>query len=369
MKTAIIHDWLTNMGGAERIIRLFHTNFPDAPIYTIVFNQDNMPDDFKNMNIKTSFIQKLPLGINRYRDYLPLMPKAVESWDLSEYDLVLSSSTSCAKGVKTCEHTTHICYCNTPMRYAWDMYDEYIQDKNLISRKIISLIMKYIRKWDYNNSQRVDYFIANSQNVQERIKRIYNRDSEVIHPPVDSDYFNIDFQIEKKDYYLIVSRLVPYKKVDIAINACNKLGRELIIIGDGPEQSKYSKLAKDNIKLLGRLSDEKIKQYYQGAKAFLFCGEEDFGITPLEAQACGTPVIAYAKGGALETVLENKTGLFFKEQTVESLSNAITDFEERSNQFNKEKIRQHAETFNKERFINEINYFIKNIDENNKGIN
>ncbi|RKD32282.1 glycosyltransferase family 4 protein [Thermohalobacter berrensis] len=356
MKVAIVHDWLTNMGGAERIILILHELFPKAPIYTLVYNSKNMPDDFRNMDIRTSFLQKIPFSKKKYQNLLPLMPIAVEQFDLSEYDLVISSSTCCAKGVLTRANTLHISYCNTPMRYGWDFYHEYIKDKNIISKSLIAGLMNHIRMWDKVSSDRVDYFIANSNNVKKRIQKHYRRDAQVIYPPVNTDFYTPSNKDE--EYYLIVSRLVSYKRIDLAIEVFNDLGLPLVIIGDGPELARYKKIAKNNITFLGRLSDEEVREYYRRCKAFIFPGEEDFGITPVEAQACGRPVIAYGKGGALETVVNEKTGLFFHNQSVDSLKKVVTDFQKGNYNFDKKTIRNHALRFSINRFKKDIMEFI-----------
>lgn len=356
MKVAIVHDWLTNMGGAERIIMLFHEMFPEAPIYTLFYNEANMPKEFKNMDIRTSYLQKLPFAKKKYQSLLSFMPKAVEQFDLSEYDLVLSSSTCCAKGVLTKSDTLHICYCNTPMRYAWDFYHEYINDKNVLVKWLIASEMKKIRIWDRISSDRVDYFIANSENVRKRIIKHYRRNSEVIFPPANTHYYTPIDSCE--DYYLIVSRLVPYKKVDLAIEVFNELGLPLIIIGGGKNLDKYRAFAKPNVKLLGRLPDDQVREYYRKCKAFVFPGEEDYGITPVEAQSCGRPVIAYGKGGALETVVNNLTGIFFYEQTSEALKDAINRFESQSDKFDKSFIRNHALKYSEQVFKEKIKGFI-----------
>lgn len=354
MKVAIVHDWLTIYGGAESIIRILHDLFPEAPIYTSVYDRENMPDDFKEMDIRTSFLQKMPFAKKKYTSYLQLMPKAFESFDLSEYDLIISSSTCCAKGVKTRKDAFHICYCNTPMRYAWDFYDEYVSGKSFLARKYIGMVMPGIRKWDYKSSDRVDSFIANSKNVAERIKRHYDRESHVIYPPVRTEMFVPSG--EDKDFYLAVSRLVPYKKIDLLAETFTKLEKPLYIIGGGSEFEKIKALSGDSVKLLGRLSDEEVLSYMQSCKAFLFPGEEDFGITPVEAQACGKPVIAYGKGGATETVVDGVTGVHFAEQTVSSLTKAIERFENTT--FDIEKITDNAAKFSETRFRKELYDYI-----------
>lgn len=354
MKVAIVHDWLTIYGGAESIIRILHELFPDAPIYTSVYDADNMPDDFREMDIRTSFLQHMPFAKKKYTSYLQLMPKAFESFDLSAFDLVISSSTCCAKGVKTRKDALHICYCNTPMRYAWDFYDDYVADKNFLARAYIGMVMPGIRKWDFKSSDRVNSFIANSNNVAERIKRHYHRESHVIYPPVRTEIFVPSGTDE--GFYLAVSRLVPYKRIDLLAETFTKLNKPLYIIGGGSEFEKIKALSGDCVKLLGRLSDEEVLSYMQRCKAFLFPGEEDFGITPVEAQACGKPVIAFGKGGATETVIDGVTGVHFKEQTVESLSEAVVRFE--NTEFDIDKITANAARFSETRFKKELYDYI-----------
>lgn len=368
MKTAIVTDWLTQMGGAERVVLAIKELFPDAPIYTTVYNPDTVDPVFRSMDIRPSFIQKLPGAKKSYQKYLPLMPTAVEQFDLSEFDLVISSSSSVAKGVITRPGTLHICYCHTPMRYAWDFYHEYLHgpDVGKLKRKLIPWLMNYIRMWDRLSADRVDYFIANSQNVAQRIKKHYRRDSEVIHPPVDVSFFTPSD--ESEDFFLVVSRLVPYKRIDLAVQACNELRLPLRVIGAGPELERLKAMAGPTVKIMGRVSDDEIRWHYARCRAFLFPGEEDFGITPLEAQASGRPVIAFGRGGALETVIDGQTGLFFREQNAGSLVEAIKRLD--GMEFNKQVIRQHAENFDTVKFKEKIKSFIdekyKNIDEKYK---
>jgi glycosyltransferase involved in cell wall biosynthesis len=354
MKVAIVHDWLTNIGGAERVILAFHELFPKAPIYTSVFNPDKLPDEFKKLDIRPSFIQKFPKAKTKYNIYLPFMPTAFEQFDLTSYDIVLSSSSSCAKGIITRPGTLHICYCHTPMRYAWDFYNEYKESAPKWQKRFIPFLMNYIRMWDRLSADRVDYFIANSNEVAKRIKKHYRRDSVVINPPVNVNFYTpVD---ENEDYFLIVSRLVGYKRIDIAVEAFNDLRLPLIIIGDGPEKEKLQKMAKNNIKFLGRLPDEKVKEYYAKCRAFIFPGEEDFGITPVEAQASGRPVIAYGKGGVLDSIIDGVTGIFFKKQNKEGLKEAIIKFNEIK--FDKNVIRKHAEQFDVNVFKQKIYDFV-----------
>lgn len=354
MKIALVHDWLPFMGGAERVVTNFLEIFKDAPLYTSVYNRDKLEGILKECNIKGSFLQNIKSAVRDHRKFFPLMPIAFEMFDLNEYDVVLSSSSSCAKGVITNPDTCHICYCHSPMRYGWEFYYEYVSNMGKFKKNIIKYIMNYMRMWDRISSDRVDYFIANSKNVAKRIWKHYRRESVVIHPPVRSKFFNIG---RKEDYFLIVSRLQEYKKVDLAVEVFNELKLPLVIIGDGPMREEIEKkVVSKNIKILGRQSDEVIKDYYSRARGFLFPGEEDFGITSLEAQSSGTPVIAFGKGGALETVVENKTGVFFKEQTISSMKEAIERFNKID--FDEVEIRNHAKTFDEEVFKVKIEKFI-----------
>ena len=366
-KIAIAHDWLTNMGGAEKVVINFKQIYEEAPIYTISYNEKNLDKELRNIDVRTSFIQKLPKGNKKHQMYLPFMPTAWEQFDFNDYDVVLSSSSSCAKGIITSPDTVHICYCHSPMRYAWEFYNEYMERENLgkLKKLLIKYIMNYIRIWDRVSADRVDYYIANSKNVAKRIYKHYGIEADVIHPPVKGSYFNIS-DIDE-DYFLIVSRLVPYKRVDLAVEVFNELGLPLVVIGGGSQLEYLKSIAKPNVKIMGRQSDEVIKEHYAKCRAFIFPGEEDFGITPLEAQASGRPVIAYGKGGALETVVKDKTGIFFDEQTKESLKSAILKFEDMT--WDKNEIREHALTFDEEIFKKKIRkYVAQKIIEHNKKI-
>jgi len=365
MKIALVHDWLPFMGGAERVLTNFLELYQDAPIYTTICNRSRLDSPLKEANIITTSLQKKGKEIENHRRLFPFMPTAIESFDLNEFDIVLSDSSSIAKGVITSPDTMHICYCHSPMRYAWEFSHEYagkMVGKGGLKAKLLSYFLTGMRLWDNASSDRVDYFIANSQNVSKRIWKHYRRESVVIHPPVRCNLFNIS-DIDE-DYFLIVSRLQEYKRIDIAIEAFNELGLPLVIIGDGPDRKKLEVMAKNNIKFLGRESDEVIKEYYAKCRAFIFPGEEDFGITPLEAMASGRPVIAYRKGGALETIIEDKTGVFFDNQTYEDLVDTIRRFENMT--FNKKEIRSHAETFDEYIFKEKIKIFI---DEKSKEYN
>lgn len=356
-KIAIAHDWLTNMGGAEKVVINFKQIYEEAPIYTISYNDKNLDKELRNIDVRTSFIQKLPKGNKKHQMYLPFMPTAWEQFDFNDYDVVLSSSSSCAKGIITSPDTVHICYCHSPMRYAWEFYNEYMERENLgkLKKLLIKYIMNYIRIWDRASADRVDYYIANSKNVAKRIYKHYGIEADVIHPPVKGSYFNIS-DIDE-DYFLIVSRLVPYKRVDLAVEVFNELGLPLVVIGGGSQLEYLKSIAKPNVKIMGRQPDEVIKEHYAKCRAFIFPGEEDFGITPLEAQASGRPVIAYGKGGALETVRDGETGIFFEQQTVASLKNAILKFE--MMEWNKENIREHALKFDEEIFKAKIKAYIE----------
>ncbi|MZK52797.1 glycosyltransferase [Clostridium beijerinckii] len=359
MKVAIVHEWLTIYGGSERVTEVFHEIFPKAPIYCLVYDNKTMPDRFRNYDIRTTFVQKLPFSKKRYKDYLPLMPMAFEELDLTEYDLIISSSTACAKGVITRSDAVHICYCHTPTRYLWEFYYEYTKNMSKLKKIIISMFIHKLRIWDRLAADRVDYFIANSNYIAGRISKYYRRKSKVIFPPVNTHLYNINDKNE--EYYLIVSRLVTYKKVDLAVEAFNKLGLPLIIIGDGPERREIEKIASSNIKFLGRLTDEEIREYYSKCKAFIFPGEEDFGLTPVECQASGGPVIAYKKGGALDTVLDEKTGILFREQSVESLIEAVEKFEKYGVEYDRQQIKEYSEKFSVDRFKKEFEDYVNQI--------
>ncbi|WP_166241158.1 glycosyltransferase [Paenibacillus turpanensis] len=357
MKVAIVHDYLNQYGGAERVLELFMDLFPDAPIYTLLTDLSKVSPRFREADIRTSFIHNIPLAKKHYKKMIGLFPLAVEQFDLRKYDLILSSSSAFAKGVITNTHQTHICYCYTPMRYVWDLYHQYMKEDitNPIFRAVLPFVLHRIRMWDQLTAQRVDYFIADAHNVAKRIKKYYGRESEVIHPPVNIRRFKV--VAETEPYYLIVSRLIPYKRVDIVIEAFNALKKPLIIIGDGYDRPRLQALAGPTVQLLGELPDEQVNEYFAKCQAFIMPGEEDFGITPLEAQACGRPVIAFRKGGSLETIVEGETGLFFDEQSADHVKKAILDFETKT--FDRQQIRNHAELFSEERFKSQMMDFIR----------
>ena len=356
-KTALVHYWLTGMRGGEKVVQSLCNIFPDIDIFTLVYNKEKISDEINSHKITTSFIQKFPRAKTKYQNYLPFMPVAVEQFDLSDYDMVISSESGIAKGVITKPETCHICYCHSPMRYLWNMYFDYMNNEKpgMLKRNFIRWYFNYLRVWDLASSARVDYFVCNSDNVKKRIKKYYRRDAEVIYPPVDVERYRP--MEADKDYYLIVSQLVSYKRVDLAIKAFNELGKELIIIGKGPELNKLKKDASSNIKFLGWVEDSDLAKYYAEAKAFIFPGEEDFGITPVEAQACGTPVIGFGKGGLLETVVADQTGIFFEEQEPDSLIAAVDRFESIKHDFKKDIIRKNSLKFSIKKFEDKFQEF------------
>lgn len=353
MKIAIVCDWLVTYAGAEKVLEQMLNVFPEADLFAVVdFLPEGQRDFIKNKKVTTTFIQNLPRARKKYRNYLPFMPIAIEQLDLSGYDVVISSSHCVAKGVLTGPDQIHISYVHSPVRYAWDLQHQYLREAGLthgLKSKIARLIMHYMRIWDTRTSNGVDYFIANSHFIARRIWKCYRREAEVIYPPVDVDKFT--FCDKKEDFYLTASRMVPYKKMDLIVEAFSKMpDKQLIVIGQGPDFNKIKKLAGPNVKLMGYQPDSVLQDYMQRAKAFIFAAEEDFGITPVEAQACGTPVIAYGKGGSLETVrgygeMEKPTGIFFSNQKVQDLVDAVSSFEKISPDITAKDCRENAERF------------------------
>lgn len=356
MKTALVYDWLVTMGGGEKTLSAIQESYP-APIYTLVHNSKKLQGtSFEGREIHTSFLQKLPFAKQHYRAYLPLFPLAIEQFDLSAYDLVISTSHAVSKGVLSHAGQLHLCYCLTPMRYAWDLTHRYLEGVGAFKSAVARASLHYLRNWDVASLSRVDHFAAISHCVAQRIKKVYGKESTVIYPPVDTE--TIPFCSAKGDYYLTVSRMVPYKRIDLIVEAFSRLPHhKLVVIGEGPEFKKVKSLAKKNVEILGWQSDQTIHQLMSQAKGFIFAAEEDFGIVVVEAQAAGTPVIAFGKGAALETVLPDTSGVFFKEQTVGSLIEAIHNFEKRT--FDPYKIRACAEQFNRQRFTNEFKQFVE----------
>jgi glycosyltransferase involved in cell wall biosynthesis len=355
MKVALVHDWLNQYGGAERVLEVLHELYPDAPVYTSIFEPKAMPALYRHWDIRTSLMQNLPLVKRRHQPFMGLFPFAFEQFDLSEFDLVISNSSAFCHGVLTTAHTRHICYCLTPTRFIWNFH-EYARDENIgiLARRLLPLLLTQVRMWDRVAADRVDHFIAISAAVEKRIAKFYRRESEIIHPPVDCTSFEL--VAEPDDFFLIVSRLVPYKRVDLAVRAFNELGLPLVIAGDGRDRARLQRMAGPNVRFLGRVSESRLRELYSRCRAFVFPGEEDFGLTPLEAQASGRPVIAYAAGGALDTVVDGYTGLFFQERTPASLITALKRFEVED--FDPLAVRAHAMAFDtpvfRQRFVSYV---------------
>lgn len=367
MRIALVQDWLTEMGGAEKVFHELFKLYPNADIYTLIYKNDILKKlEIPVSQVTSSFIQKLPFSETKYRNYLPLFPLAIESFDLSRYDLIISSSYAVAKGVLTHSNQLHICYCHSPVRYAWDLHHQYLKESGL-NKGLKGLIVKYflhkLRIWDISSVNRVDSFIGNSKYIAKRIKKLYDRDARVIYPPVSvSDFECVS---DKEDFYLTCSRMVPYKKVDLIVESFRSLpDKRLVVIGTGPDMDKVRRVAGPNVDLMGYQSFEVLKDHMQRAKAFIYAAEEDFGIVPVEAQACGTPVIAFGKGGVTETVksLTNSdsgpTGILFNSQDVDSLCEAIKYFEKVQNIFNAQKIRKNAELFCRKNFIKNFQLYL-----------
>lgn len=323
LRVALVHDWLTGMRGGEKVLEVLCEIFPKAPLYTLLHLPGSVSSVIEDRPIHTSFVQRLPGSETQYRRYLPIFPWAIESLDLSEYDLVVSTSHCVAKGAIVRPGALHISYCFTPMRYVWDQFDDYFgKDRaGIVTRAAMSVAAPWLRAWDRRTADRVHLFISDCRNIQERIRRIFGRESDIVFPPVDVGRFTLG--AEERSFYLVVSALVPYKRVDLAVEAFNRSGRRLVVVGKGPELDRLRSIARPNVEFLGWRSDDELAVLYRQATALIFPGEEDFGIVPLEAMASGTPVVALGKGGALETVVDGETGVFFSERTLESLEAAI----------------------------------------------
>lgn len=375
MKVAIVQEWLVTVGGSDKVVKAILDVFPDADVYTLVAKKDVCDElGIPWEKVHTSFIQKMPLGTKKHRAYLPLFPFAIEQFDLRGYDVVISSSHCVAKGILTKADQLHICYCHSPIRYCWDMYNEYLEESHLdkgFKSWLVRLMLHPIRQFDAIAGSRVDYYISNSDYVGQRIRKTYRRKATTIHPNIDIS--NFELCNDKKEYYLASSRLVAYKKIDTIIEAFNQMpDKKLVVIGGGPNLEAYRKLAKDNVTVMGYQPFDVLKDKMQHAKAFVFAADEDFGMIPIEAQSCGTPVIAYGHGGSLETVNGGKTGLFFNEQTPEAIVEAVNRFEAMGSQpFAPADCRQWAEGFSEERFKREIKEFVEEKYEEfkNNGIN
>ena len=363
-RVAIVHDFLMQMGGAEKVVEVLHEMYPDAPIYTSAFDRDAMPAHYRDWDVHTTFLQRLPLKRRTHRAALLLYPAAFESFDLSNFDLVISSSSWFAKGVITQPHTTHICYTHTPMRLAW-MPNSYMKEEriSMMMRTLMAPGLNYLRSWDVQASMRVDHYVANSRIVADRIQKFYRRESAVIAPPVETNRFYVSPEID--DYYIMVTRLAPYKRLDLAVRALTQLDRPLKIVGTGRYMDQLKKIAGPKIEFLGRVSDTELPTLLARAKAYIMPGMEDFGIAPVEANAAGRPVIALGVGGALDSQIDGVTGVLFREPTVESLIAAI----ERAGQiqFNPAKIRAHAQGFDRETFKARMGDFVARVSASSGG--
>jgi glycosyltransferase involved in cell wall biosynthesis len=357
-KIALVHDYFVQMGGAERVAEAMHDSFPGAPMYTTVALPKSLPQRLRTADIRTSLLHNLPSIERRVRHCFMLYPFAVENFDLSEYDLIFSSSSGYAKGVRRRRNAIHVCYCHTPMRWVW-RYDDYVAREGFggVVRSALPILLWGLRKWDLRASQQPNYYIANSRLVADRIRKVYGREAFVIPPPIDVNRFQMSLEID--DYYLVLSRLMPYKRIDLAIEACKRANRRLVIIGDGPDRARLEKLGDDRIEFLGRQADSIVNHYLSRCRALLFPGEEDFGMAPLEANAAGRPVIAFRGGGAVETIEENQTGVFFDAPNSLALAEAIEKFE--SLRWNQQELRRHAEKFDRNVFAFRVLQFLGSV--------
>lgn len=354
MKVAIVHYWLVGMRGGEKVLECLCELYPDADIFTLVADRDKLSPILLKHRITTSFLQKIG-GRRFYQKMLPLMPQALESFDLSGYDLILSSEAGPAKGIIPPPDSVHICYCHSPMRYIWDLYPQYYHKSGWLARLAMRLTSSWLRAWDVTTSARVDHFIANSAFVAKRIEKFYRREATVIHPPVDVSRFELSDAPE--DYYLCAGQITPYKRIDIAIEACTRLNKRLVVIGSGATKD-MKRQAGPTITFLDKIDDQAMARHFRNCRALLFPGVEDFGIVPLEVMASGRPVLAYRRGGAVETVVDGETGLFFEEQTAESLMDALTRFEAQIDGFDPAAMRRHAQGWNREIFKERLQAFI-----------
>jgi glycosyltransferase involved in cell wall biosynthesis len=358
-RVALVHDWLTGQRGGEKVLEVLAEIFPEAPIYTLFHIKGSQHPDIEKRVIRTSFLQRMPFLEKKYRSYLPLFPLAIEMFDLQEYDLVVSTSHCVAKGAIPAPDALHVCYIHSPMRYAWNLYFSYFSPDRLspLTRWLIPPAIHRLRTWDTASAARVDRFVANSANVARRVGKYYRRAADVVPPPVDTEFYRPDNAVPRGDYHLVVSALVPYKRIDLAVEAFNRTGAPLKIVGAGPEFRALRKRARANVEFLGAVGAGVLRRLYQGAAAFLLPGEEDFGIATLEAQACGTPVIAYGRGGSLETVVPGETGILFDRPTVEGLLGALDNF--RTFACNRGAVRSNAMRFSRERFKEGISSYLR----------
>lgn len=358
MKVAIVHDYLNQMGGAERVVSVLHEIFPKAPIFTTIIDREILPPDLARADIRPSWMQILPGLKKHFKKYLPLYPYAIESLDLRPYDLIISSSSAFAKGAIKSDKALHICYCYTPMRFVWD-FNNYIKNEelNYFYKYLLKPVIIHLKNWDLKTRNRPDFYIAISSIVKERIKRIFGKEAEIIFPPIDIEKFHLKEKVD--NFYLIVSRLNSYKRIDLAVKAFNFLGLPLKVVGQGPYLKTLKEMAKKNVEFLGRLTDREIADYYASCKALIFPGEEDFGLAPLEANASGRPVIAFKGGGALDTIKEGLNGIFFEYNSTDSLIEAVKAMEGGKYDFSPQKIREYAMNFDKKIFIKKIKEFIE----------
>ena len=365
LRVAIVHYWFVGRAGGERVVEALAEVFPQADLFSLVADRSTLAPILQDRELRTSFLQRVPGAKSFHRHFLFLQPLALEQFDLSGYDLVISSESGPAKGVITSSKTCHICYCHSPMRYIWDMYAEYRRGMGLLVGTIFSLTAHYMRLWDYASARRVDYFVANSRFTASRIRKCYGRESAVIHPPVEAAKAKVSDK--HGEYYVAIGRMVDYKRFDLAVTACTKLGRQLKIIGGGPQEKALRRMAGPTVEFLGRLSDGELRENLAGCRALLFPGEEDFGIVPVEAQSFGRPVIAYASGGVLETVrgifpdeagVENPTGVFFTDQSFSGLTKAMLEFESMEHEFRPQTIREHSLQFDSAIFKRRISEFV-----------
>ena len=358
--TALVHHWLVTMRGGERVLEALAQLFPSADIITLVCDHARMQSTFGGHRIHTSFLQHLPRATRWYPRYLPLFPMATERLDLRGYPLVITSDAATVKGVRTDPGAIHICYCHTPMRYVWSGYETYYRASGPLTRLLMPTVAAWLRRWDHRAAQKVTHFVANSQTVAERIRRYYHRESTAIYPPVDTDYFQpTDHPSEREGYFLLVSQLVPYKRSDLAVETFNRNGRPLVVIGEGPERAKLQRRARANIRFLGAQPRAALRNAMQRARALVFPGEEDFGIVMAEAQACGTPVIAFRRGGASEIVTDGTTGILIVQQTAASLEEGLERFD--AEKFDPARIRESARRFSRERFMREFTGFLERV--------
>ncbi|GHT83680.1 glycosyl transferase [Spirochaetia bacterium] len=359
MKVAVIHYWLVNMRGGEKVLEALLEMFPQADVYTHVYNPSGVSDLINSHRVSTSYIQKLPFAKKLYQNYMPLMPNALKGFNLQDYDLIISSESGPAKGVVPNPDAYHICYCHSPMRYLWDMYHDYFQGANPVVRFFMNRLIPGLRLWDIASANLVDRFIANSRYVAQRIRRYYNREADIVFPPVAIEKY-LSLERKPEDFYLFFGQLTGYKRADIAIEACIASGRKLVVAGAGAKDRTIRKYKKSGlITFLGRISDEEIRDLFSRARALLFPGIEDFGIIPVEANAAGCPVIAYCKGGVLDTVKENVTGIFFDEQTPAALVGAMEKFEAMEAQFSgRTPFTNHVQQFSTKAFIDRVTQII-----------